>query len=103
MSLPNTARISDQSVFMNRDIIVIGCSAGGFEELPKLLRQFSKDLEASIFIVHHMEEGGDGQGYLRELQKTTSLPCKLPNHNDMIEYGHVYLAPPNYHTLIKEG
>lgn len=88
---------------MNRDIIVIGCSAGGFEELPKLISQFPKDLEASIFIVHHLEEGTDGEGFLRAVQKSTPLICSFPSHDDPIEYGHVYLAPPNYHMLVKEG
>jgi len=34
---------------LERDIIVIGASAGGAEAIPKLIAQFPKDIAAAIF------------------------------------------------------
>ena len=40
----------------NRDIIVIGASAGGVEAFQKILRKVPADLQASVFIVMHLAE-----------------------------------------------
>ncbi len=38
----------------NRDIVVIGASAGGVDALRKLVAQLPKDVRASIFVVLHV-------------------------------------------------
>ena len=37
----------------NRDIIVMGASAGGFTAFNRILKQLPKDLKAAIFVVGH--------------------------------------------------
>src|SRR5690242_5793753 len=44
----------ESALTSTRDIVVIGCSAGGVEALPRVLQQLPQDLEAAVFIVQHM-------------------------------------------------
>jgi two-component system chemotaxis response regulator CheB len=88
---------------MERDIIVIGTSAGGFEALPELLRQLPENFPAAILVVHHLESGSHGAELLEVMKKSSSLPCLFPHNNDPIEYGKVYLAPSDHQMLLKDG
>ncbi|HKY03646.1 MAG TPA: chemotaxis protein CheB, partial [Blastocatellia bacterium] len=49
----------------NRDIIVIGASAGGIEALRLLTKALPKDLQAAVFIVVHLAP--DSPGVLHEI------------------------------------
>jgi two-component system, chemotaxis family, protein-glutamate methylesterase/glutaminase len=84
-----------------RNVIVVGTSAGGLEALDKLLAQLPPNLPASIFIVQHMAPGGEGDALLNRLRKYEHLRCKLASNGERFEPGRVYVAPPDYHLLIK--
>jgi two-component system chemotaxis response regulator CheB len=85
-----------------RDVIVIGTSAGGLEALDNLLGQLPTDLAASIFIVLHLAPGGGGQALLQRLSKYEHFRCKLAEDGERFESGRVYLAPADYHLLLKK-
>ena len=84
------------------DIIVIGASAGGVEALTTLTRSLPADLPASIFVVLHVPADS-----ISALQGILARHCLLPVHSATdgltIEPGHVYVAPPNHHLLVKHG
>ncbi|WP_148863544.1 chemotaxis protein CheB [Marinobacter fonticola] len=82
-------------------IIVIGASLGGVETLPKLLAQLPADLEASVFVVQHMAPEGPGM-LPAIIGKASALPVIVPEHNEPIEKGRVYLAPRDRHMLVQQ-
>lgn len=84
-----------------RDIVVIGCSAGGVEALPRILQQFPADLPAAILIVQHMAP--THKHYLAEiLARTSPLPVAWAEQGARVERGRVLLAPPDVHLLLAE-
>lgn len=84
------------------DIIVIGTSAGGVEALTYLVKQLPPDLNASIFIVLHVPT------YARSvlpqiLNRAKTLPAHHAEDGEAIVPGQIYIAPPDYHLLVKPG
>jgi chemotaxis response regulator CheB len=49
----------------NRDVIVIGASAGGVEAVRRLLAGLPADLPAALFVVIHRGSGDALQVYVR--------------------------------------
>ena len=85
-----------------RDIFVIGASAGGVEALTRLVVQFPKDLEAAVFIVQHIAP--TATSYLAQiLNRASPLPATQAQDGEKFELGHIYIAPPDHHLLIKPG
>ncbi|MBA2540337.1 MAG: chemotaxis protein CheB [Deltaproteobacteria bacterium] len=82
-----------------RDVVVIGCSAGGVDTLPKLLAPLPPDLPASVCIVQHL--GATETSQLPAiLARAAQLPVKWAEQGAPVEKGHIYVAPPNSHLLI---
>lgn len=86
----------------SRNIIVIGTSAGGLEVLDNLLGQLPADLPAAIFIVQHMAPGGGGEALLHRLSKYEHFRAKLAEDGEAFQLGRVYVAPPDYHLLLRK-
>ncbi|MDQ3367304.1 MAG: chemotaxis protein CheB [Myxococcota bacterium] len=85
-----------------RDLVVIGCSAGGVEALPIIMHQLPKDLEAAVCIVQHM--AATSTPYLVDiLQRSSELPIRWAEQGEKLQRGHVYVAPPDLHLLIGDG
>jgi two-component system chemotaxis response regulator CheB len=85
-----------------RDIVVIGTSAGALDALDKFMRGLPNGLpNATIFIVRHMSPEGTGKELLHRLRKHMGFKCELARNNQAFERGRVYIAPPDYHLLIK--
>ena len=89
-------------VMGNRDIVVIGASAGGVELLLDLAAELPATLRASLFVVLHT-----APGYLSQLPELLSkrgpLPATHPQHGEPISPGHIYVAPPDNHVLVRHG
>jgi two-component system, chemotaxis family, protein-glutamate methylesterase/glutaminase len=83
-------------------IIVIGTSAGGTLVLPELLAQLNSDMRIAVFIVIHMPKRSVADMFVRRLQKHTALKCKIPTHGEAIKSGHVYIAKPDHHLILKK-
>jgi two-component system chemotaxis response regulator CheB len=85
---------------MNRDIIVIGASAGGIDALRTLLGGLPRELDASVFVTMHV--AADSPGILpRMLQETCPLPVEHARDGEEIRRGRVYVAPPDRHLLVE--
>lgn len=82
-------------------VIVIGASAGGLEMLRTLVAGLPADLPAAIFVVRHFFR--ESTSLLPELlMQAGSLPALHPYNGQPIERGTIYVAPPDYHMLLKQ-
>lgn len=87
---------------INRDILVIGGSAGATAPLKGLLGVFPADLPAAVFIVMHIP--ARSTGILTLVASAAGvLPVREAAHGLKIERGHVYLASPDRHLLLVDG
>ena len=84
-----------------RNIIVIGTSAGGLQTLDTLIGQLPTDLPASLCIVQHMAPENNGEALLQRLGRHKSFGCKLATDGEVFKPGRIYIAPADYHLLIK--
>ena len=83
------------------DIIAVGSSTGG----PQALLQFFTDLKVKvrqpIFITQHMP--ATFTTILAEhISKQSGLLCHEAKEGDVVEGGHIYLAPGNFHMTVKD-
>jgi len=86
----------------NRDIIVIGASAGGFEAIKHLVSALPPSMDASIFIVWHMAP--HLRGILPDvLKKFETIPAAHALDMEPIVRNRIYVAPPDRHLLIEDG
>ncbi len=84
------------------DIIAIGASAGGVEALTTLVRDLPPDLPAAVFVVLHLPP--DATSFLpRILGRVGPLPAAHPTDGEPIVPGRIYVAPPDFHLLVRRG
>ena len=83
-------------------VIVVGASAGGVSALSEFVGQLQPDLDAAIFIVMHLSHTSISDFLAQHLKQHTALPCKIATEGAPIEKGHIYIASPNLHLLIKK-
>jgi two-component system chemotaxis response regulator CheB len=84
----------------NRDILVVGASAGGVEALTQLVRNLPKDLPAAVFIVLHV---GATSHMASLLDRAGPLPVVHATSGERIKPGQVLVAPPGVHMLLHDG
>lgn len=86
----------------NRDIIVIGASAGGLEAMRDIVRELPQDLNAALFIVRHISPSS--YSVLPSLlTKAGKLAVEHAIDGEPIRSGKIYLAPPDRHMLLEAG
>jgi two-component system chemotaxis response regulator CheB len=86
---------------MTRDLVVVGCSAGGVQALPRLLGALPKDLPATVCIAQHM--GATDKPHLVDiLRRATNLTVTWAEQGERIERSHVYVAPPDTHLVFND-
>lgn len=86
----------------NRDIVVIGASAGGVEALTTLIGGLPADLPAAVFVVLHIHP--DSPSVLPTLlNRRAALRASHAVHGDPITPGRVYVAPSDNHLMLRPG
>lgn len=83
-------------------MIVVGASAGGVEALGQLVHGLPADLPAAVFVVLHVPAHGTSV-LPNILRRNGPLPAAHAKDGETIRPGRVYVAPPDYHMLIKDG
>jgi two-component system, chemotaxis family, protein-glutamate methylesterase/glutaminase len=90
---------SEQRAPRQRDLIVVGASAGGVEALAKLVADLPQELPAAILVVLHVLSTGTSV-LPNILDRAGALPASSARHGQLIERGHIYVAPPDHHMLV---
>jgi two-component system chemotaxis response regulator CheB len=84
----------------NRDIIVMGASAGGLSAFNRIIKRLPEQLNAAVFIVWHVSPYSTSM--LPEiLNRAGKLKARHPADGESIEMGKIYIAPPDHHLLLE--
>ncbi|WP_161599450.1 chemotaxis protein CheB [Hymenobacter nivis] len=83
-------------------LIVVGTSAGGMPALLQLVAQLPATLPAAVLVVQHLAPDADSEGLVVRLAAHTALRCQVAGHGAPLLAGHLYLAPPDRHLLVKQ-
>jgi two-component system chemotaxis response regulator CheB len=85
-----------------RDIIVIGASAGGVQALMRVVSALPANLSASIFVVVHTSP--DAPGVLdKVLNRFHGHRARYARNGMKIERDTIYIAPPDRHMMLQES
>jgi two-component system, chemotaxis family, protein-glutamate methylesterase/glutaminase len=87
---------------LTRDIIVIGASAGGVDALQRLCAALPADLPAAVFVAQHLSPSARSVLPLL-LDRAGPLHALSPVDGQEIEHGHIYVAAPDLHLLLRPG
>src|SRR5436190_415746 len=89
-------------VTAQRDIVVMGASAGGVETLAELVSGLPEEFPAAIFVVLHLLP--TAHSVLPEiLDRSGTLPAAAAVDDEDIDRGRIYVAPPARPPLLGPG
>jgi two-component system chemotaxis response regulator CheB len=83
-------------------IVALGMSWGGLHALRAIASQLPETFPLAVVIVQHRHK--DSDTLLRELiQDCARIPVTDIEDKQPIRGGNIYIAPPDYHTLVEGG
>jgi two-component system, chemotaxis family, protein-glutamate methylesterase/glutaminase len=86
----------------NRDLVVVGASAGGVEALIRVVSELPSDFPAAMLVVLHVP--ADTPSNLPAiLGRVGRLPAAHARDDEPIEPGRILVAPPDWHLLVQDG
>lgn len=84
------------------DIVVVGTSWGGLAALRTLVAGLPESFMMAVTVVQHRHKSSDH--LLRALlQERSALEVCEVEDKMPLEHGRIYVAPPDYHTLVEPG
>jgi two-component system chemotaxis response regulator CheB len=85
-----------------RDLVVIGASAGGVDALQALVRDLPAEFPAAILVVLHV--ASTGTSVLPQiLSRQGPLPAVFARDRDELRRGQILVAPADHHMLVHDG
>ena len=85
-----------------RDIVVIGTSAGGVEALREIVGGLPADLPATLLVVIHVPP--ESPGLMPQiLNRAGRLPAAHGADGEPLQRGRIYVAPPGAHMMVDGG
>ncbi|SFW86983.1 chemotaxis protein CheB [Amycolatopsis australiensis] len=85
-----------------RDVVVVGASAGGVEALRQVVRSLSADLPAAVLVVMHLAPGAP-TALPQILGRAGPLRAVAAAHAAPLTAGVIHVAPPDHHLLLDDG
>jgi two-component system chemotaxis response regulator CheB len=79
---------------------VVGASAGGIQALSQIVPLLPEDLPAAVVVVVHLAPASRS-ALPAILARKTLLQTASVHDGELIEHGHIYVAPPDRHVLIE--
>jgi two-component system chemotaxis response regulator CheB len=86
---------------MTYELVVIGASWGGLRAVGTLLEGLGDASGGAAIVVGQHRGAHGGERLAPLLQRNTTLSVREAEDKDRLEPGTVFLAPPDYHTLIE--
>ena len=84
----------------NAELLVIGCSAGGFAIIYNLVQNLPENFPLPVLIVIHRSP--KYKSLIEEqLNLKGKMSVKMAEDKEQIQKGFVYFAPPDYHLLVE--
>lgn len=86
----------------NRDLVVMGASAGGVETLKCVVAGLPPDLPAAVCVVLHIAPTSPS-ALAHILRRAGPLPCRAALDGEPLRPGEILVAPPDRHLVIEDG
>ena len=84
------------------DVVVVGTSWGGLAALRTLVAALPQDFGMAVTLIQHRHK--DSDHLLRALlQERATMDVYEVEDKMPLEHGRIYVAPPDYHTLVERG
>jgi two-component system chemotaxis response regulator CheB len=97
-----TTRAPEAVQGVGYDLVVVGTSWGGLAALRTLVAGLPATFMMAIALVQHRHK--DSDHLLRVLlQERAALEVCEVEDKMPVEHGRIYVAPPDYHTLVESG
>lgn len=80
--------------------VVIACSTGGPRALAEIVPGIPVSLNAAVLVAQHMPPGFTA-GLARRLDQLAALPVHEAAAGDLLQSGHVYIAPGGRHMTVE--
>src|SRR3954454_12438277 len=85
-----------------RGVVAIGASGGGIDALQRVLGVLPEGLPVAICVVLHIP--ATSRSLLAEvISRRTALPVHVATERAPLRPGHIYVAPPDRHLLVRPG
>ena len=85
-----------------RDLVVIGASAGGVDALQELVSNLPPEFPAAVLVVLHVASTGTSV-LAQILNRKGALPAVFASDGDELERGRIFVAPADHHMLVHDG
>jgi len=94
-------KIKGVKPFHRVDVVAIGVSTGGPNALMEVLPAFPENFPVPIVLVQHMPPNFT-KLLANRLDSKSNLSIKECENGDVLEPGHVYIAPGDYHMVVEQ-
>ena len=84
------------------DIAVVGTSWGGLAALRKLVAGLPDSFQMAVVLVQHRHKDSDHLLRVLLQERSALVVCEVEDKMPL-EPGRIYVAPPDYHTLVEPG
>lgn len=100
----STGRFDDAAVgdFHGYEIIVVGASWGGLAAIRAIIGALPPQFDIPIIVVQHRHRDSESNLGRFLTQHTHLRVCDVEDKMPL-EPGRLYIAPPDYHTLVEQG
>ena len=82
------------------EVLAIGSSTGGPQALSECLRSITKSINLPILVTQHMPPTFTSI-LAAHIAQATGWPCAEARDGDVVQGGHIYIAPGGYHMLVE--
>lgn len=83
----------------DKKLVALACSTGGPKALQSVIPYLPKNLDAPMVLVQHMPPGFT-QSMADRLNELSEISVKEAQEGDILEKGHVYVAPGGKHMEV---
>jgi two-component system chemotaxis response regulator CheB len=95
-------RYTEPAESIGYDLAVVGTSWGGLAALRMLVSGLPRSFSMAVVIVQHRHKDSDHLLGVLLQERSPLAVCEVEDKLPL-EHGRIYVAPPDYHTLVEPG